>query len=371
LFAFTDDYSVFDYGKMPDRIRGKGSALAMMTAYCFEQLENPARWEQLSRSSSWDKLGGKKTKGLLVKTPLGRQLMSNGLRTHYKGLIDQKGRSVTTDKLDTPSNLLLVEAVPVLSPKQTLMGDQVVWNYNEFHQKAGGYLIPLENVFRFGIPKGSSLLERVQQDPSYARQLGLSTSPKEGSWLPFPILEFFTKLEPSDRYLALETAVNFSGLSNTEFTELMQETLLIAVFLYDLFYEKGLELWDGKLEYIRTRKGLVLADSITPDELRLTCKGMQLSKELLRQYYKNQDSAFYQAITRAKKVSQGPKRSLRTVVQRRFGIRPRKLEHEFLETIEIIYRSLAQRITSLDIFGKTLELQELLPILAQWKLGNV
>ena len=23
-FEFTDDYSVFDYGKMPDRIRGKG-----------------------------------------------------------------------------------------------------------------------------------------------------------------------------------------------------------------------------------------------------------------------------------------------------------------------------------------------------------
>ena len=28
LFEFTDDYSVFDYGKMPDTIRGKGLIVA-------------------------------------------------------------------------------------------------------------------------------------------------------------------------------------------------------------------------------------------------------------------------------------------------------------------------------------------------------
>ena len=28
IFEFTDDYSVFDYGKMPDPLPGKGAALA-------------------------------------------------------------------------------------------------------------------------------------------------------------------------------------------------------------------------------------------------------------------------------------------------------------------------------------------------------
>ena len=300
LFSFTDDYSVFDYGKMPDRIRGKGIALAAMTAYLFEQLENPTSWQHLSRSPIWDRLGGRKARDVLVRTTLGRRLMTKGLSTHYKGIIDRKGRTVTTRELDTPTHLLLVEAVQVISPEKTVLADQVVWNYSELHARKGSYLIPLENVFRFGIPKGSSLLDRVHTDPSYAHQLGLSPPLKEGSWLPFPILEFFTKLEPSDRYLPLESAVNFSGLKTAEFSELMQRTVLVAIFLYDLFHKRGLELWDGKLEFIKTAEGLLLADAITPDELRLTCCDVQLSKEPLRQYYKNEDHAFYKAIRQAK-----------------------------------------------------------------------
>ncbi len=58
-FEFTDDYSVFDYGKMPDRIRGKGSAIAMMSAYLFEAMENPAAWKALFRRGRvWERAGG-------------------------------------------------------------------------------------------------------------------------------------------------------------------------------------------------------------------------------------------------------------------------------------------------------------------------
>ena len=39
-FNFSDRYSVFDWGEMPDKISGKGASLCLMGAYCFEQLEN-------------------------------------------------------------------------------------------------------------------------------------------------------------------------------------------------------------------------------------------------------------------------------------------------------------------------------------------
>ena len=29
IFSFTDDYSVFDYGKMPEKISGKGETLLL------------------------------------------------------------------------------------------------------------------------------------------------------------------------------------------------------------------------------------------------------------------------------------------------------------------------------------------------------
>ena len=37
-FVFTDRYSVFDYGEMPDKIDGKGESLCLISAYFFEIL---------------------------------------------------------------------------------------------------------------------------------------------------------------------------------------------------------------------------------------------------------------------------------------------------------------------------------------------
>lgn len=38
IFEFTDDFSIFDYGKMPDTIPGKGEALCRMASYNFAHL---------------------------------------------------------------------------------------------------------------------------------------------------------------------------------------------------------------------------------------------------------------------------------------------------------------------------------------------
>ena len=54
-FHFSDRYSVFDWGEMPDHIDGKGAALCLMGACCFEKLEE------------------------------------KGVRTHYRGLVDKSG----------------------------------------------------------------------------------------------------------------------------------------------------------------------------------------------------------------------------------------------------------------------------------------
>ena len=46
-FHFSDRYSVFDWGEMPDLIEGKGQALCLMGAYCFEKLEEKGRLHHL------------------------------------------------------------------------------------------------------------------------------------------------------------------------------------------------------------------------------------------------------------------------------------------------------------------------------------
>ena len=49
-FEFTDDYSVFDWGKMPNTIAHKGRALALMGAYFFDRLSRKDFWEMLPTS---------------------------------------------------------------------------------------------------------------------------------------------------------------------------------------------------------------------------------------------------------------------------------------------------------------------------------
>jgi phosphoribosylaminoimidazole-succinocarboxamide synthase len=50
-FRFSDRYSVFDWGEMPDNIPGKGAAIAILGAYFFERLEEEGITWALSRAA--------------------------------------------------------------------------------------------------------------------------------------------------------------------------------------------------------------------------------------------------------------------------------------------------------------------------------
>ena len=50
VFEYTDAYSVFDWGKMPDPLARKGEALAVLAADWFEKLERAETWKEFSRS---------------------------------------------------------------------------------------------------------------------------------------------------------------------------------------------------------------------------------------------------------------------------------------------------------------------------------
>ncbi|MEW6440924.1 MAG: phosphoribosylaminoimidazolesuccinocarboxamide synthase [bacterium] len=367
VFEFTDDYSVFDFGKMPDALRGKGSALAAMSACLFEELGRPSSWKKLARRTDvWDRFGGDVFKRRLLRSPAGRETLSLGMKTHYEGMIDRKGRPRNLEELGEPTNRILVKAVPVLPPASVTVDGRHLWDYNALHPGVPQYLIPLENVFRFGLPAGSSLLDRIRQNPGYAAELGLDRMPAEGDWLSRPVLEFSTKLEPADRYLPLETAFNFCGLEGKQFAELLDRTLLVAIFLFALFQDRGLDLWDGKVEFVKTREGILLADTITPDELRITCRGTQISKEPLRQFYKQQDPEFFGAVKRVK--AEGPSaKGIRGRVLKALGRSPQRLHEDFRRTMEEMYRALTHRVTGSDLFAGSVDLEEVLERLRQFE----
>src|SRR6185437_2052522 len=81
VFEYTDAYSVFDWGKMPDALTGKGASLAVIASDWFEKLARAETWREFSKSSDALSLRRANRFGAAFNE-LGEVLQSEGMRTH-------------------------------------------------------------------------------------------------------------------------------------------------------------------------------------------------------------------------------------------------------------------------------------------------
>jgi len=344
-FVFSDRYSVFDWGEMPDHIAGKGRALAVMAAYNFEELER------------------------------------RGLRTHYRGLVAEGGQALRFADLEEGgggSAVMQVALARVYRPEVREYfrqgSPEVSYDYSFFETNRGrinNYLVGLEIIFRNGLPLGSSVLKRLEEaralpDPaarqravqSILRGLGLRQEPKPGDMLPRPVMSFTTKLEPGDRALGEGEAQRISGLRRRDFQALKAMALEANRAVCELAEKAGFRHYDGKIEAVWDR-GLVLCDVIgTFDENRFGWKDQQISKEVLRQWYKSRQPAFVAACERWKKSGFG--------WQKRCDVQPRRLPRELAKLASQMYMAGANRYTGRRIF-KAPELEAVMEKLGRYR----
>ncbi len=318
-FIFSDRYSVFDWGEMPDLIPGKGEALAMMGGYNFELLEG------------------------------------RGIKSHYRGLVEE-GDLREVGQLDSPSKVMAV----ALAHKPSVEGGGKGYQYPDLSERKN-FLIPLEVVFRNYVPVGSSLRRRREPD-----ELGLEYSdwPESEIELETPLIEFSTKLERQDRYLSEEEAWRISGLKGKKFEELKDVAARVNRFLTDHALERGFDHLDGKIECIYDRGEVVVADVVgTFDENRFSYADQQISKEVLRQWYKKEDEKWYQELTAAKEESlQGGPTDWRELVDRR----PRTLDPSLKELVSDLYRAGANKWMEREVF-EVADVSQVLEGLKEWK----
>ncbi|MBI2606734.1 MAG: hypothetical protein HYW49_11715 [Deltaproteobacteria bacterium] len=342
-FEFSDAYSVFDWGRMPDALSGKGESLAAIGAYFFGMLGRVEAWKDLETSPEFREtlaFYSRRDSALAesLRTELS-ELSSAGLRHHF---LERSG-----------ANRLKVRKAHVIRPVKARLTSQEFYDYSAMRYATGATtLVPLEVVFRFGVPKGSSFLERAT--PEYARELGLMwDSIGEGARFEAPVIEFFSKLEGSDRFLAPEQAMNYARLDFPAFARIVRRSILLAVWLKNCFAKvglepegsAGLELWDGKFEWALAvdsngTSEPVLVDSIGPDELRLVdpATGAQFSKEFLRQFYRK--TPWYAEVRSQKKARKNESGDWKErVTSARGG--PPALSSEFRAVAESLYPSLA------------------------------
>jgi len=258
-FAFTDDYSVFDWGKMPDEIPDKGASLCTMGAFNFALLEDA------------------------------------GVPTHYRGVVvDGEERPLVAALADghRPREMAID-----LTQVPDLPFESGSYDYDAYHGAAGSnYLVPLEVVFRNRVPVGSSLRQRSSPAD---HGLDADSWPDEPVDLPEPVVEFSTKYEKQDRYLSREEADDIAGKASIDGLERIARE--VNRIVTEQAAAAGLSHQDGKIECLYDDGEIRVADVVgTFDENRFAYDGQQLSKEVLRQYHKRAQPGWVEAVSQAK-----------------------------------------------------------------------
>ncbi|ERG88198.1 MAG: phosphoribosylaminoimidazolesuccinocarboxamide (SAICAR) synthase, partial [halophilic archaeon J07HX5] len=301
---FTNAYSVFDWGPMPDKIPRKGPSLCTMGADTFERLAD------------------------------------HGVPTHYQGVIVDGDPSSLAAARTPPTELAFdLARVPELPETNRR------YDYDAYFDAAStNVLVPLEVVVRNAVPVGSSL--RRRRSP---RDCGLDQAnwPDHPVALPEPLVEFSTKLEASDRYLDRQEAAAIAG--PVALPELEELALAVNEVITARAEAVGLTHQDGKIECVLTDGTLRVGDVAgTLDENRFRYQDQQLSKELLREYHRQHQSTWVEAVTAAKTAA---RQDSRTDWREQCSRSPTPLPTPVVATVSKLYATATDAYTGRDWFG--------------------
>lgn len=246
-FVFSDRYSVFDWGEMPNHIADKGKALCMVGAHFFEKLEK------------------------------------ENVKTHYRGVLTD-GEARHLAETNSAADVMEVKLLRVLRPE--LCG--ATYDYGIYRKERANFLIPLEVIYRNSLPEGSSVFKRLKEGSLQPEDIGLDRMPQPKERLPSPLLDVSTKLEATDRYMTWREAREIAALDAAEVEKIKSTTLLINRIITEETDRLGLDHEDGKVEFgFDENRDLILVDVLgTPDECRFTFEGIPVSKEAARIFYR-------------------------------------------------------------------------------------
>ena len=238
-----------------------------------------------------------------------------------------------------------------MKPQVSQVAGRSVADYTATSQAPAPRLIPLEVVFRFSCPSGSSLLERVARDPGYLASLGygdLSGDSRREMGISRAGALHEARVHGSAA--PISEALAISGLPAALLQELLFKTAWVAGWVKSVCTRAGLELADGKLEWARRDEHgqLILVDAIGPDELRISRKtAFSSPKNFLRAHYRK--TPWYEAVNKAKQEAEcaGSAEWKKWVAEG-----PQTLTASMKELASQLYRALANELTGRNWFPR-------------------
>jgi phosphoribosylaminoimidazole-succinocarboxamide synthase len=297
FFEFSDRYSVFDWGEMPDHIDNKGASLAIITSHFFEILRN------------------------------------RGIPSHYLGAVID-GKVFDLDEVNKPFDTIKVKLVRVVKPEVK----DGKYDYSVYKNISRNFLIPMECIYRNSVPEGSSFWERYSEgEIKYEHDITPNVPLEE------PILDVSTKLEETDRYMTWEEAKEISDLDEDQIEEIKSMLSNVSNIITEETKKNGIVNQDGKLEFAMDEKGFIMVvDALgTLDECRFLFNEIALSKEILRKHYRK--SKWYSEVKKAKEKNLRDWKS-------RVKIQPDPLPDVLKNGVSGMYKSVANLISGKDFF---------------------
>jgi phosphoribosylaminoimidazole-succinocarboxamide synthase len=186
---------------------------------------------------------------------------------------------------------------------------QVVPKPRSLGPSAKNFLVPLEFIVRYYV--AGSLWDRLRSGKTKGEEIGFSSGKtvQYGERLPDPLFETTTKLEPTDRLLAMPEALEISALDARQMDEVKEMILRIDAAMEAEIRPRGLLHVDGKKEFgIDANGRLMVVDTFgTADEDRFWDRDafdrgrqVEFSKEFVRQHYRS--TGYYDQLTKAREA---------------------------------------------------------------------
>lgn len=303
----TSGGSVFDVGTL-FYIDGSDLCRTALRHRIYTLLHSPEAWQEI--------LGDSKFEAILDKAhikELSRIFATSGAQTHHLGMLDGKTGAVHADIFPkNPSNFVLVKRYPMLKPEPLHYGNRQLWDYSSYY-KTDTFVVPLENIVRFGITSGSSIYLKYRELPddrknAYLRELNLGMSMKPWVLWDCPTIDYTTKHESTDRNLSVQEALLLSGCDGQTFVQLSKMSILGSLLVTKFFQKLNLQLWDLKWEMAKCGKDLIFVDTLDTDSIRITTQVLwrgqsyqvHFNKQAMRDYYKIIHPLWYAAVNKAK-----------------------------------------------------------------------
>lgn len=156
------------------------------------------------------------------------------------------------------------------------------------------YMIPLEFIMRYHV--AGTLFDRIRKGTITPQEVGIKHQPEYGEELIDPYFEVTTKFEKFDRPLKTGDVIEIGGMSKSELRDIEDTVLKIDRRISREVGKRGLIHVDGKKEFAfgPSREPVLIDTFGTVDEDRFWEKKefdngniVELSKEFVRQYYRN------------------------------------------------------------------------------------